>query len=138
MLLTFVRVLYFTKNFIFVTSLVKIIVGKMVSQAVKVFWSIRRLLSYPRLQNPTLEQNAMRHILKTPWSFLTVFSKVIVFLDKKLAKMTIARSRKIININRTPVFYRCRLGSQNPSYSNFSSKWTLVMYQDSCFNFFIM
>ena len=130
MLLTFVRVLYFTKNFIFVTSLVKIIVGKMVAQAIKVFWSIRRLLSYQRLQNPTLEQNAMRHISKTPWSFLTVFFQ-------KLAKMIIARSRKIMNINRTPVFYRCRfwqLESQLLQFqfkidsSNVSRQLLLILY----------
>ena len=47
--------------------------------------------------------------------FLQFLSKITVFLDGKIAKMTKVSSRKIVKINRTPAFYRRGYGNNKKS-----------------------
>ena len=69
-------------------------------------------IPYPRLQNATLDQNAMRLVFgQTIVIFRQFSSKNTVLLDKDYTKMTIVSRPKIVKINRTVALYRRGFGN---------------------------
>ena len=75
----------------------------------------------------------IRYTMVIFWQFL---SKITIFLDVKIAKMTTVSSRKIVKFNRTPAFYRRGFGKLRFTYHFHKMQFTnLSKLKKTCQNF---